>query len=77
MTVSDKEVVFHPISWSSTTVKRVCRSTVMAETFAMTLGTEAGARARAAVVVDMKGELDKRQWENGSRSHPMGWALLG
>ena len=56
------EATIHPISWSSTHIKRVCRATLMAETFAMIKGTESGARIRAAVV-DMKGELDFRNWE--------------
>ena len=35
------EAIIHPISWNSTHIKRVCRSTLMAETFAMIQGTEA------------------------------------
>ena len=42
----------------------------MAETFAMINGTEAGCRIRAAIV-DMKGELDFRHWED-SASRAMG-----
>jgi hypothetical protein len=64
------EAVIHPIAWSSTHIKRVCRSTLMAETFAMIKGTEAGARLRAAVV-DIKGELNMRDWEE-SASQSMG-----
>jgi hypothetical protein len=60
-----KEAIIHPISWSSTIIKRVCRATLMAETFALIKGTEAGARIRAAVV-DMKGLLDMRNWEESS-----------
>ena len=56
------EIIIHPISWSSTHIKRVCWSTLMAETFAMIKGTEAGCRIRAAIV-DMKGQLDFRNWE--------------
>ena len=56
------EATIHPISWSSTHIKRVCRATLMAETFAMIRGTESGARIRAAIV-DMRGELDFRNWE--------------
>ena len=41
--VNAKEVVAHPIVWSSTVIKRVCRSIMMAETFAMIRSTEAGA----------------------------------
>ena len=66
-TVNEKEVIIHPISWSSTGIKRVCRSTLMAETFAMIKGTEAGARIRAAFV-DMKGKLDMRRWEETASS---------
>ena len=57
-----EQATIHPISWSSTIIKRVCRSTLMAETFAMIKGTEAGARIRAAIV-DMKGKLDMKNWE--------------
>ena len=42
----------------------------MAETFAMIRGTEAGCRIRAAIV-DMKGLLNLRKWEE-SASHHMG-----
>ena len=59
------EAIIHPISWSSTHIKRVCRATLMAETFAMIKGTEAGARIRAAIV-DMKGKLDMRDWEESA-----------
>ena len=56
------ESIIHPISWSSTHIKRVCRSTLMAETFALIKVTEAGCRIRAAIV-DMKGQLDFRNLE--------------
>ena len=56
------EATIHPISWGSTHIKRVCRATLMAEAFAMIKGTEAGTRIRAAIV-DMKGELELRNWE--------------
>jgi hypothetical protein len=68
--VNLSEAVIHPISWSSTHIKRVCRATLMAETFAMIRGTEAGCRIRAAIV-DMKGVLDFRNWED-SASGAMG-----
>ena len=58
----------HPISWSSTVIKRVCRSTLQAETFAMIRGTEAGARIRAGIV-DMRGKLDLKHWEESSAEH--------
>ena len=68
--VEAEEMIVHPISWSSTVIKRVCRSTMMAETFAMIKGTEAGAKIRAAVV-DMKGKLSMADWE-GSSADVMG-----
>ena len=64
------EAKIHPISWSSTVIKRVCRSTLMAETFGLIRATEAGIRLRAAIV-DMKGKLDMRNWEE-SASAEMG-----
>ena len=63
--LNDKESIIHPITWSSTTITRACRSTLMAETFAMTKGTEAGTRIRAAIV-DAKGQLDIRNWEESA-----------
>ena len=57
-----QSAIVHPICWSSTTIKRVCRSTFMAETFAMSRGTEQGARVRAAVV-DAQGKLNMHDWE--------------
>jgi len=62
------EAIIHPISWSSTHIKRVCRATLMAETFAMIKGTEAGVRLRAAIV-DMMGKLDMRHWEETAARH--------
>ena len=62
-----EKATIHPISWSSTVIKRVCRSTLMAETFAMIKGTEAGTRIRAAIV-DMKGKLDMKNWEESASS---------
>ena len=64
------EAIVHPIAWSSTHIKRVCRATLMAETFAMIKGTEAGARIRAAIV-DMRGKLDFKHWEE-TASQEMG-----
>ena len=46
---------------------------MMAETFAMIKGTEAGARIRAAIV-DMKGKLNMADWE-GSSADVMGHVL--
>ena len=57
--------IVHPIIWSSTTIKRVCRATLMAEAFSMTNAEEQGARIRAAVV-DAKGELNRKNWEESA-----------
>ena len=64
------EAVIHPIPWSSTHIKRVCRATLMAETFALIEALEAGTRLRAAIV-DMKGKLDLCTWEE-SATNEMG-----
>ena len=52
----------HPIAWSSTTIRRVCRAILQAETMALTKGVEAGVRLRAAVV-DMSGKFNFKDWE--------------
>jgi hypothetical protein len=62
--------VVHPIAWSSTVIKRVCRATLQAETMSLCKGVEAGTRLRAAIV-DMKGQLDIKDWEE-SASGKMG-----
>ena len=61
--VRERNAMIHPISWSPTQIKRVCRATLMAETFGIIKGTEAGTLIRAAIV-HMKGELDMRNWED-------------
>ena len=59
------DAYIHPISWSSTHIHRICRSTLMAETFALNRAVEAGTRLRAAIV-DMYGDLDLRRWEESA-----------
>ena len=61
------DAIIHPICWSSTVIRRVCRST-LAETFSMIRGTEAGGRLRAAIA-DMKGKLDMHDWEEQCKDH--------
>ena len=75
--VNENEFLIHPISWSSTTNKRVCRSSLMAEPFPMVRGKEIGARIHATVVdiKGLKGELDMRQWDQ-SASHSTGHVWL-
>ena len=64
------EAVIHPISWSSTHIKRVRRAPLMADIFAVIRATRAGTRLRAAIV-DMKGQLDLRNREE-SAANEMG-----
>ena len=51
-----------PLNWSSTGIRRVCNSTVMAEAYTLSNAVEHGLRTRAAIV-DMRGQLYIRQWE--------------
>ena len=66
----------YPISFSSTTVMRVCRATLQAEAYSMQGSMEAGDRLRA-VVVEMKGLLpaNLRGWEDICRKHCMQLSL--
>ena len=43
----------------------VCRSTLQAETMSLTKGIESATRLRAAII-DMKGTLDWKDWENSA-----------
>ena len=52
---------FHLIGFASTVLRRVCRATVQAETYALQSGVEAGDVLRAAIV-DLRGELDPKDW---------------
>ena len=52
----------HSLSWSSTRTSRVCRSTLMAEAYALSNAVDHGLQTRAAIV-DMRGQLSVRQWE--------------
>ena len=65
--VNSDVATVHPIAWSSTVIRRVCRATLQAETMALTKGVEAGVRLRAAIV-DMRGKLDLKDWEQSSSS---------
>ena len=57
-----EKMLIHPLSWSSTRIRRVCRSTLMAEAYALSNTVEHGLRTRATIV-DMRGQLNIRQWE--------------
>jgi hypothetical protein len=55
----------HVIGFSSTVIRRVCRSTMQAETYSLQNGVEEGLRIRAAIT-DMFGQLDIHNWEQTS-----------
>ena len=56
-----EKMLIHLLSWSSS-IRRVCRSTLMAEAYALSNAVEHGLRTRAAIV-DVRGQLNIRQWE--------------
>ena len=59
------------LSWSSKRIRRVRRSTLMAEAHALSNAVEHGLRIRAAIV-DMRGQLNIRRWEetaSAARGH--------
>ena len=64
--INGDETKFYPIGWSSTTIKRVCRSTMQAESYAMTSSVEEGFKIRATIA-DCCNQLDLRNWEESSR----------
>ena len=55
----------HVISYASTTDKRVCSSTLQAESHAMISGTDQGDKLRA-IITECKGTLDLKHWETSS-----------
>ena len=57
-----EKMLIHPLSWRSTRITRVCRSTLMEEAFALSNAVEHGMRTRATIV-HMRGQLNIRQWE--------------
>ena len=56
-----------PIAFSSTTMKRVCRSTLQAEAYALQSGIESGDRIRALIAETNGAFDDLRNWENPAR----------
>ena len=57
-----EKMFIHPLSWSLTRIKRVCRSTLMAEACALSNAVEHVFWTRASIVA-MRGQLNIRQWE--------------
>ena len=61
----------HIISYASTTIKRVCRSTLQAETYGMQSAVEAGDRLRA-IICEVKGLIpDMKEWFEASQRNMM------
>ena len=69
-----ERMLIHPLSWSSTRIRRVCSNTLMAEAYAPSNAVERGLRIRAAIV-DMRGQLNIRHWEE-TASAAMGHVWL-
>ena len=61
------ECEFHMTACTSNTLKRVCRSTLTAETYQMELGVEAADQLRS-VIADMFEPLSRKQWETEATS---------
>ena len=72
--VNVEMMLIHPFCWSSTRIRRVCRSTLMAEAYTLSNAVEHGLRTRAAIV-DMRGQLNIRQW--GRNNFPLHWEMSG
>ena len=47
--------IAHVISYGSTTIKRVCRSTLASETYAMQTAVESGDTLRAIICSELEG----------------------
>ena len=63
--VDGMQCTVHPIGYSSTSIRRVCRATMQTETYALQHGVESGLRLRA-VIVEARGLLDLRSWETSA-----------
>ena len=65
----DKNTTYRvlPLSFGSTTIKRVCRSTLQAETYALQNGLETGNTLRG-VIAELKGQIRSlKSWEEDAR----------
>ena len=60
-----EEFQFHLLSFSSNIIKRVCRSTMQAETYSMQLGVETTDALRASFA-DMHEQLEPDGWEDSA-----------
>ena len=63
------------VSFSSTTIKRVCRATLQAETYALQNAQEAGDRVRALLAELYGYGTTGPDWHDASRTNPARDAL--
>ena len=56
------DAFFHVIGYTSSVLRRDCRSTIQAETYNIQCAVESGDIIRAGIA-DMHGKLDHRNWE--------------
>ena len=66
--LDSEECFVHLISFGSAHLKRVCRSTMQSETYQLQLTVESLDLVRAALV-DARGLLDKKSWEESAASY--------
>ena len=60
--IEGTDIFFHVIGFTSTILRRVCRSTMQAETYNTQYAVESGDIVRAGIA-DLHGLLDHKQWE--------------
>ena len=66
--LEERETHFHVLSWQSKIVRRVCRNTLQAETYGLSLAVEEGLRLRT-IMAEIHGHLAKvKDWERVSRT---------
>jgi hypothetical protein len=71
--VKGMKMPVHLLSFSSTVIGRVCRSTLAAEAYSCVSGVEEGTRLRAALV-DLRGQLKCPNWESSAAENmKLGW----
>ncbi|CAE7591026.1 RE1 [Symbiodinium sp. CCMP2592] len=65
-----------PVEWHSTVIRRVCKSTLQAESLSLQLGAAEGEHARAVLhgLYEKVGKLDAEQWTIGAQDRtPLVW----
>ena len=58
-----EKMLSHLFSWSSTRIRSDCRSSLMAEAYALSNAVQHGHGLRTRAIVDTRGRLKNRQWE--------------